>query len=159
MTNTLKFTPQTLTVHVGDTVVWKNGSALTHTVTDVLKPASTAGDATLPKGAKPFNSGYLNPGQSYSHMFAVSGTYHYFCIPHEATGMVGVVIVKPARHSALRGIATLPSGREQASTHRFTGQPDTKLARQVVCGGPCTAVPGLSPGTRCACLRGRGFVA
>ncbi len=96
MTNTLEFTPQTLTVHVGDTVVWKNGSALTHTVTDVPKLASTAGDARLPKGAKPFNSGYLDPGRSYSHTFTVPGTYHYFCIPHEATGMVGVVIVKPA---------------------------------------------------------------
>lgn len=95
MTNTLKFTPQTVTVHVGDTVVWHNGSALTHTVTDVPKLASKQGDATLPKGAKPFNSGYLNPGQSYSHTFTVPGTYHYFCIPHEATGMVGVVIVNP----------------------------------------------------------------
>lgn len=95
MTNTLKFTPHTLTVHVGDTVVWKNGSALTHTVTDVPKLASKAGDATLPKGAKPFNSGYLNPGQSYSHTFTVPGTYHYFCIPHEATGMVATVVVKP----------------------------------------------------------------
>jgi len=95
MTNTLKFTPQTLTVHVGDTVVWKNGSALSHTVTDVPKLASKTGDATVPKGAKPFNSGYIDPGQSYSHTFTVPGTYHYFCIPHEATGMTGVVIVKP----------------------------------------------------------------
>lgn len=97
MTNTLKFTPHQVTVHVGDTVVWHNGSALSHTVTDVPKLASQAGDATLPKGAKPFNSGYINPGQSYSHTFTVPGTYHYFCIPHEATGMTGVVIVKPAR--------------------------------------------------------------
>ncbi|MGH8272634.1 MAG: cupredoxin domain-containing protein [Gammaproteobacteria bacterium] len=95
MTNTLKFTPQTITVHVGDTVVWKNGSDLTHTVTDVPKLASKAGDATLPKGAKSFNSGYINPGKSYSHTFTVPGTYHYFCIPHEALGMTGVVIVKP----------------------------------------------------------------
>jgi len=98
MTNTLKFTPQTLTVHVGDTVLWKNGSALSHTVTDVPKLASKAGDATLPKGAKPFNSGYIDPGQSYSHTFTVPGTYHYFCIPHEATGMTGVVIVKPGSY-------------------------------------------------------------
>lgn len=95
MTNTLKFTPQTLTIHVGDTVVWKNGSALTHTVTDVPGLASKTGDATLPKGAKPFNSGYLNPGQSFSHTFTVPGTYRYFCIPHEATGMVATVVVKP----------------------------------------------------------------
>lgn len=95
MTNTLKFTPHTVTVHVGDTVEWHNGSALTHTVTDVPKLASKQGDATLPRGAKPFNSGYLNPGQSYSHTFTVPGTYHYFCIPHEATGMVATVVVKP----------------------------------------------------------------
>lgn len=96
MTNTLKFTPQTVTVHVGDTVKWHNGSVLTHTVTDVPKLASEPDDATLPEGAKSFNSGYLNPGESYSHTFTVVGTYHYFCIPHEATGMVGVVIVKPS---------------------------------------------------------------
>ncbi len=98
MTNTLRFTPPTLTVHVGDTVVWKNDSALAHTVTDVPKLASTASDASLPMGAKPFNSGYLNPGKSYVHTFTVPGTYRYFCIPHEATGMVGTVIVEPAGH-------------------------------------------------------------
>lgn len=95
MTDSLHFTPHTVTIHKGDTVVWKNGSLLTHTVTDVPKLAVKQGDATLPKGAKPFNSGYLNPGQSFSHTFTVPGTYHYFCIPHEAVGMLGVVIVKP----------------------------------------------------------------
>lgn len=95
MTNSLKFTPQKVTIHTGDTVKWTNGSQITHTVTDVPKLASKAGDATLPQGAKSFNSGYLNPGQSYSHTFTVPGTYHYFCIPHEATGMVGTVVVKP----------------------------------------------------------------
>jgi plastocyanin len=55
--------------------------------------AANPKDALLPKGAKPFNSGFLKAGQVYRHRFTVPGTYRYFCLLHEAAGMVGTVVV------------------------------------------------------------------
>lgn len=93
MTQNKTFEPKTITVKVGDTVVWKNVSDSTHSVTDVSHLATTAQDASLPSEAKEFNSGLMPPGKEYSHTFTVPGTYKYFCIPHEEVGMVGTVIV------------------------------------------------------------------
>lgn len=94
-TDLLKFEPAKVVIHVGDTVVWHNASVLVHTVTDLPKLAANAADAALPKGAKPFNSGNLQPKADFKHRFTVPGTYRYFCIPHEAAGMLGQVVVEP----------------------------------------------------------------
>ncbi|MGK7368886.1 MAG: cupredoxin domain-containing protein, partial [Candidatus Halalkalibacterium sp. M3_1C_030] len=51
------------------------------------------GSAELPKDAKPFNSGMMDPEQTFEHTFEIPGTYKYFCIPHEGTRMYGWVIV------------------------------------------------------------------
>ena len=94
MTQTKTFEPKTITVKTGDTVVWRNVSDLPHSVTDVPSMAITAQDAALPPNAKEFDSGLVLPGKDYSHTFTVPGTYKYFCIPHEAVGMVGTVVIK-----------------------------------------------------------------
>ena len=88
MTQAKSFEPKTITVKTGDTVVWKNVSDMPHSVTDVPSLAITAQDAALPPNAKEFDSGLISPGKDYSHKFTVPGTYKYFCIPHEAVGMV-----------------------------------------------------------------------
>ena len=88
------FSPKTLTVHAGDTVEWINSSGAVHTVTDDPTLAATPTDASLPKGAVPFNSGFLKAGRTYRHRFTVPGQYRYFCILHESSGMVGTVVVK-----------------------------------------------------------------
>ena len=51
----------------------------------------------LPKGARPFSSDELQPRNTFRHAFTVPGTYQYICIPHEQMGMIGEVVVKPAR--------------------------------------------------------------
>lgn len=94
MSNELHFTPSPVTVHVGQTVEWRNDSDLVHTVTADPSVAAKRADVALPAGAKPFSSDLLQPGAAYEHTFKVAGTYRYFCIPHEAAGMVGEVIVK-----------------------------------------------------------------
>jgi plastocyanin len=93
MTNRETFTPATIHIHVGDVVTWKNTSSAVHTVTDDPKLAARPADASLPPGAKPFNSGFLKAGADYRHRFTVPGTYHYFCLLHEAAGMLGTVVV------------------------------------------------------------------
>ena len=95
MTDHMQFSPAIVTIRAGATVAWKNVSKLVHTVTDVPNRAVKPADASLPADAKAFNSGYIAPGRSYRHTFTVPGSYHYFCIPHEADGMVGEVKVLP----------------------------------------------------------------
>jgi plastocyanin len=64
-------------VPVGTTVTWTNLDSVAHT--------ATADDGT-------FNSGNLNPGQSYSYQFDKSGSYTYNCTYHP--GMQGTIVVK-----------------------------------------------------------------
>lgn len=88
-----RFLPETIRVRRGDTVVWRNTSEVVHTVTAVPGRARDPSHVKLPEGAEPFHSGALRPGAEYRHTFTVPGTYRYFCIPHEAQGMVAEVIV------------------------------------------------------------------
>jgi plastocyanin len=90
------FSPTNVTIRTGDTVEWRNTSLITHTVTDDPKRAIVPSDAGLPPGAQPFDSGDIPAGQVYLRTFAVAGTYQYFCTEHEAEGMTGTIVVKPA---------------------------------------------------------------
>jgi plastocyanin len=40
------------------------------------------------------NSGPLFPGQSFSLTFTVKGTFTYYCLVHDALGMLATVTVK-----------------------------------------------------------------
>ena len=100
MTDDLAFRPDAVSVAQGGTVTWENVGAVGHTV--------TAYEDRLPDGATYFASGafeseraarndvtggLIGEGETYTHTFDVRGTYEYFCIPHESTGMVGTVEV------------------------------------------------------------------
>ena len=79
------FTPHTLRIRVGTTVVWTNLDAnVGHTVT-----SGNNNDAHVWR-----SSGILSQGQRFSVTFRKPGTYAYYCMPHyfQAT-MHGVVIV------------------------------------------------------------------
>src|SRR5437762_8212068 len=79
----LKFTPQDVTIHVGDTVQW-TWSASGH--------SSTSGTPGNPDGM--WDSGVLNSGATLSFTFTTTGTFPYFCTPHGACcGMIGSVTV------------------------------------------------------------------
>jgi len=90
------YSPASVTIRAGDTVEWRNTSLITHTVTADPGRAKTPGDAVLPPGAQSFDSGDIAAGQVYQRTFTTPGTYRYFCTHHEADGMVGTVVVKPA---------------------------------------------------------------
>jgi len=96
MTNTLSFDPDTVRIEAGETVRWKNTSVIVHTVTADPEEATLDGSVVLPKAASAFDSGNLDPKETFEHTFDVSGTYRYFCIPHEGTKMYGTVIVESA---------------------------------------------------------------
>jgi plastocyanin len=71
--------PAKLTVPVGTTVTWTNNGITPHTV-------SAAGGT--------FESGYVQPGESFSFTFDSPGDYGYFCRPHVFIGMTGTVVVQ-----------------------------------------------------------------
>lgn len=95
------FAPREFDATVGDTVVWGNDGSRTHTV--------TAYESGIPSEAAYFASGgydsedaaldawpgggAIDPGETYEHTFETPGEYQYYCIPHEAAGMVGTVVV------------------------------------------------------------------
>lgn len=68
----LAFTPKALHVAAGTTVIWTNEDDVVHTVTSGV--SADDGRWTSSPG--------IAPGRSFSHTFAVAGTYPYFCKPH-----------------------------------------------------------------------------
>lgn len=72
------YSPQEMTINVGDTLVWTNLDSATHTVT------SDSGTE--------LNSGYLGFNGKYTHIFTTAGTFKYHCKLHP--GMKATVTVK-----------------------------------------------------------------
>src|SRR5687767_3043380 len=75
LTFPLSFQPKNAVVNVGDTVTWSNPGPAPHTATSVIPGA--------------FNSGFMTPGQTFSHTFPQGGVFDYFCAvgDHRAQGM------------------------------------------------------------------------
>jgi plastocyanin len=65
--NNFAFSPATITVTAGSTVVWTNDDAIQHDIT-------FAGGNTA--------SNVLNHNDTFSHTFPTAGTYHYICSIH-----------------------------------------------------------------------------
>lgn len=100
------FDPVGLRIQLGDTVRWIQVNGY-HSVT-AYHPANGDRELRIPEHAQPWNSGmllgeYPAKGSSFEHTFTVPGVYDYLCIPHEAAGMVGRIIVgEPAAGPATR---------------------------------------------------------
>jgi len=77
------FSPDTLMVSTGDTVLWIN--------TDIRLHTTTSGVNGTPNGL--WDSGTMNPNDSFSFIFASAGNYPYYCTFHYLMGMNGLVIV------------------------------------------------------------------
>jgi plastocyanin len=89
------YRPSNIQITAGQTVEWENDGQVSHSVTDDPARANTPGDALLPAGTKPFNSGNVMPGGSFRHTFTLPGRYRYFCLTHEGDRMVGEITVQP----------------------------------------------------------------
>jgi plastocyanin len=95
------YDPIGLHIAPGTTVRWIL-EANVHTVT-AYHPRNEHHSLRIPPDAIPFDSGFLvNPGATFDVRFTVEGVYDYFCLPHEAAGMVGRIIVgRPGGPGAL----------------------------------------------------------
>ena len=72
------FVPQSLTIQVGDSVLWTNTTATPH---------SSTSDQRL------WDSGLFTTPGTFARTFANAGSFGYFCSLHVSIGMVGTVTV------------------------------------------------------------------
>lgn len=81
----IAYSPKVLTISAGTTVTWRNTDTMFHTVTS----GSSNGQAGTSDGL--FESGEVQPGETFQHTFDKAGTFDYFCTPHP--WMMGQVVV------------------------------------------------------------------
>ena len=79
------YDPLTLTIEAGTTVRWTNDDTIAHTVT------SGTSDGSVGTADGAFDSGFINPGETWEYTFDDPGEYDYFCTPHP--WMVAAVVV------------------------------------------------------------------
>lgn len=90
----MAFMPPKIVIKVGQKVTWKDSSEVIHNVVDDAGKAINQADVHVPEGGKAFDSGLMQPGQTFARVFTAPGVYRYVCTMHEANGMKGVVVVK-----------------------------------------------------------------
>ena len=89
------FSPKTINIQIGDTVVWTNNGPSQHTVTS-------------DGGAGPLNSGTLNVGNTYEWTFLAAGSFGYHCTIHPSmTGTVNVGAIPEFSDFALVALGML----------------------------------------------------
>ena len=96
-----KFNPASLTIKRGDAVRFTNVSGGPHNATfwpdSIPAGAQGALSANMPDTTAPLTGPLLlTPNQTYTVSFAnvPAGTYKYYCTPHLALGMKGVIEVQ-----------------------------------------------------------------
>jgi plastocyanin len=101
MTGDFGFDPKTATIEPGQTVTWKNTSNVDHTVTayedkipDAAAYFASGGFESERATRNHVTEGLIAPDGEYEYTFEEPGTYEYYCLPHESSGMVGTVHVK-----------------------------------------------------------------
>ncbi len=144
-----QFTPQNLTVYVGDTVNWTNAGTMGH-------------DVTFQAGFSSGSAGGLAVGQSFVHTFTAVGVYKYHCDLHAPlgydppNGMIGRITVLDSASGPKVSITSAPSspvGPNTTITLSGAASDNTSIVavRFTVDGGPAqnaTAAPAFDNDTR-----------
>ncbi len=92
------FTPEEISVQVGDTVIWTNQGSESHTVTSWYSWINEKYVHYTIVG-QTWDSGDIQSGESYSRTFESSGSYNYVSLPlfhYEVfdAGLMGIVFVE-----------------------------------------------------------------
>ncbi len=90
----MRFSPPKIVIDGGGSVLWRNLSHEIHNVVDTPGRSPRPGVMALPDGAEPFDSGFIDGGESFARTFTVPGTYKYVCTLHIANRMVGEIVVR-----------------------------------------------------------------
>jgi plastocyanin len=108
------FSPDTVQVNAGDSVIWTNNGAFLHT--------STSGVSGVWDSL--WESGDLAHGASYVHGFPTNGSFPYYCRHHYLSGMTGFVVVGASgvdetEGPGLNAFTALPNPFRAGTTVRF----------------------------------------
>lgn len=126
--NGLEFSPDAITITVGDTVDWQIGGS--HKVLQVSQATYDVNGTTALDGGfeAPFGGGKV--------AFNSVGTFYYVCTPHASLGMKGIVTVEGAAASLVAtlptlnlSLATLAEGTFQV---RFQREPSAQATLRVL---------------------------
>jgi plastocyanin len=120
------FTPSTLTINDGDTVMWTNASGADHLV-GRCDPASCAGAGGGSGNDAGFTMGSVSIGGSFSHTFHGAGTYTYYCAIHGYAAMHGVIVVNAAPPPST-ATTVAPSTSGQPTTTAVSGSTPVSVA-------------------------------
>ncbi len=96
------FSPNDVTIGLGDVVHWVMPSSGFHTVTNGSDP----GD---PNAGTLFGHTLSSPGATFDFTFTSAGEFPYFCSPHYSLGMTGMVrvattAVKPTAWAKIKAL-------------------------------------------------------
>jgi plastocyanin len=106
------FDPIGLRVEPGQTIRWINlDPGNSHTAT-AYHPKNFERPLRIPEAAKPWDSDYLLPNESFAVRLTQEGVYDFFCVPHEHAGMVGRIIVGRPGPSPANNVSARPAGGE-----------------------------------------------
>ena len=128
----LTFSPNEVTVSVGDTVTWEVTNAVPegHTVTSGAPDGSDIG-AEFDSGI-----GLDANGQTFEHTFDTAGTFPYFCKVHGAA-MSGTVTVLDAGSSEEPAASEAPAASEPpAASEAPSGEPPAASEEPAATPGP-----------------------
>lgn len=107
------FDPVGIHVDQGQVVRWIVAENV-HTTT-AYHPNNGGRPLRIPPDSEPWDSGYLiNPGDTFDTRLTVQGVYDYLCVPHEAAGMVGRIVVGDPAVAPAAPDSSLPSAVRQA---------------------------------------------
>jgi len=105
-----EFTPENLTIQVGETVEWRNTGGF-HNVNGTTE--------TYPDNPEGFGNGNASSAAwTYQFTFTVPGVYDYQCDPHVTVGMVGTITVESGNDYPLYTIG-------EVTTNNADGEPDS----------------------------------
>lgn len=96
-----RFEPETITVSAGETVTFVHDDGEQHTVTavedsipDDAEYFASGGFESEREARESLSEGLLAQGETFEVTLEVPGTYEFFCIPHEQSGMRGTIEVE-----------------------------------------------------------------
>jgi plastocyanin len=139
----VSFDPIGVRIEPGQSVRWIMASPGNPHTTTAYHPKNANHSLRIPEAAVPWDSGFLvQPGAVFDVTLTIEGVYDYFCLPHEAAGMVGRIVVgRPG------GPGTLPFDY-------FAGRP-TAQAWMPVPDAARAAFPGVAAIVAKGAVRGR----
>ncbi|GHF73307.1 cupredoxin domain-containing protein [Seohaeicola zhoushanensis] len=125
------FEPQGLAVDPGTTLRFTNRDpGNSHTAT-AYHPELFGRTRRIPASARPWDSDFLLPEESFEVTLTVPGVYDFYCLPHEMAAMVGRIVVGTPLHVGWEGPS---SDRDDISADVLAALPavDAILANGVI---------------------------